>query len=118
IYQLWIDETLAASLLTVRQGGVIVILKTAHDERLRELSPGRYIDYLVLRKLLQTPSGATVETYMRAETSDLHWYPEHREIRHVTLYRWPQFRSLRRLRDSLMRRMRPSWGGRDGLPAP
>lgn len=118
IYQLWIDETLAASLLTVRQGGVIVILKTAYDETLRELSPGRYIDYLVLRELLRAPSGAMLETYMKAETSDLHWYPEHREIRHVTLYRWPQFRSLRRLRDSLVRRMRPSPGARDGLAAP
>ncbi len=102
-YQLLFDLQPVASLLTVAQGGMRVVLKTAYDESRRDLSPGRFIDYSVMRKLLENPTGESFEMYTNASPVELHWWPKHRPIEHVTVYRSRWLNRLQRWRDKRIR---------------
>jgi hypothetical protein len=97
-YQLSFGDKLVASLLTIEQRGMQIVLKTAYDEAQRELSPGRFIDYLVMRQLLGRPSETSLEMYTNASPVELQWWPKHRPIEHVTYYRSSWLNRWRRRR--------------------
>jgi hypothetical protein len=86
-YQLYFNDTLAASQLTIEQNGMMVLLKTSHRESFARYAPGRMLDYLMLRELFSTRRVRVVEFYTDASAGDARWADFERPIVHVNLYR-------------------------------
>jgi CelD/BcsL family acetyltransferase involved in cellulose biosynthesis len=86
-YQLYLGDTLAASLLTIAQSGMMVLLKTAHVETLSAYGPGRLLDFLTLRHIFEEGAVRRIEYYTKASADDMRWSTESRGIQHVTFYR-------------------------------
>ncbi|MBX3601544.1 MAG: GNAT family N-acetyltransferase [Rubrivivax sp.] len=88
--ELWVGGHLAASRLLLTGGGIVVALKTTHDENLREWAPGR----LLLRDMIQGAferwPGHSLEFYTNASPDQLSWADAQRSIVHVSVYsdRW------------------------------
>ena len=95
VFTLRCDDRLIASLLTIEHGSFQVVLKTAHDEEFREHSPGRYLDYQLMQHLLSAPSGKSLEMYTNASNIELKWWPQSRDIRHITVFRNEMLRTVR-----------------------
>lgn len=87
VYELWLDNQLAASRIAIVDINTMVILKTTYAEPFGKYAPGR----LLLRKVIQhafaTYPGGVIEFYTNANSDQLAWATEQRWIRHVTLYR-------------------------------
>ena len=88
VYELWLGTTLAASRLVLRQGRMLVMLKTGYDESLAVYSPGRLLLRAVIESAFATDPGGVLEFYTDADTNLLEWSSGRRWIQHVTLYRW------------------------------
>lgn len=88
--ELWAGGHLAASRLVLIGGGMVVALKTTHDESLRDWAPGR----LLLRDMIQGAferwPGQSLEFYTNASLDQLSWADAQRSILHVSAYpdRW------------------------------
>lgn len=87
IFELWSGERLAASRITIRQGGRIIMLKTAFDESLREWAPGRLLLARVIQHSFTNWPGETVEFYTNATADQLSWGVQQRHIVHVSIRR-------------------------------
>ncbi len=86
-YQLYFGDRVAASQLTIVQNGMLVLLKTAHDESLSIYSPGRLIDYLMLQRLFADSEIRRIEFYTNASRDDSRWTTGSRHIGHVNFFR-------------------------------
>lgn len=86
-YQFYIGDRVAASQLAVVQNGMLVLLKTAHDESLSGYSPGRLIDYLMLQRLFADSEIRKIEYYTNASRDDARWTTGSRTIGHVNYFR-------------------------------
>jgi hypothetical protein len=104
VYQLFFDNSLIASLLTLKQSGMQVVLKTAYDESHSKYAPGRLIDYLMLQKAFVAPDVDVVENYTQASRIDLKWATGSRPIFQINYYRQPVFKNLYELGKSITRR--------------
>lgn len=102
IYQLYFNDRLAASLLTINQNQMLVVLKTTYDESMSDFSPGRLIDYLMLERVFGNPKIHRIENYTNASGADARWCSGTRLLYHVNFYRSG---TLRRVAD-LRKRMR------------
>lgn len=102
-YQLRFGDTLAASLLTIAQQGVQVVLKTTYDESLAQYAPGRLIDYMMLANSFSQQSIKMVENYTSSKGSDRRWSSANRPISDVDYYRGDVIFAIVRL----ARRLRP-----------
>jgi len=89
VYELWIDDRLAASRLVITRGKTLVILKTTFDEALARFAPGRLLLYHVLQSAFAQLPGGRIEFYTDANADQLTWSTHHRWIRHVSFYRKP-----------------------------
>lgn len=87
VYEYWIGPRLAASRLTIRNGRMLVILKTAFDECLAEYAPGRQLLYELIRDSFARFPGSRIEFYTHASPEQLAWATDHRHIDHHTLFR-------------------------------
>ena len=87
VHQLKFDEKVVASLLTIEDERMIIVLKTTYDESLTKYSPGRLIDYYMLKDSLERTS-KSIENYTSASALDQKWFPRVREMYHVTVYRY------------------------------
>lgn len=87
VYELWLDDKLAASRLAIWSEGMIVILKTTYDETLDKYAPGR----LLLREVIQTSfeahPGNVIEFYTNASVDQLTWSTGQRWIKHFNFPR-------------------------------
>lgn len=88
-YQLYFGDRLVASQLAIGTNGMMVLLKTAHDEVQRRISPGRMLDYFMLRALFADPDlrVRVIEYYTNATQEDLRWATFSRQIVHVNFFR-------------------------------
>lgn len=93
-YQLYLGDRVAASQLTVAQNGMLVLLKTAHDESLSVYSPGRLLDYLMLERLFADREIRKIEYYTNASHDDLRWATGSRKIGHINYFRSYIFKRL------------------------
>jgi hypothetical protein len=122
IYQLWLGQQIAASLLTISQNGMVVVLKIAHDERLRRFAPGRYLDYLAAQSVFSDGDVDVIENYTNASADDARWATDTRTLFHVNCYRSPAMRKLvhayRRLRLLAMPSRHEQWIREPEGPAP
>lgn len=87
IYQLYFDDALAASLLTISQNRMLIVLKTTYDESMAAFSPGRLIEYLMMERVFLRPEIHRIENYTNATAQDARWCSGTRTLYHVNLYR-------------------------------
>lgn len=87
IAQLYFGAEPVASLLCVSKKGKLVVLKTAYQEKYRQLSPGRVLDYLFLEYCCADDGLTVAEMYTKASKSDLSWASNTRDIVDIDLYR-------------------------------
>lgn len=80
VYQLRAGKRVFASLLTIVQNGTQVVLKTTYDEGMSKLSPGRYIDYMMLGKVFDQQDVKIVENYTSSNKIDRQWATASRPI--------------------------------------
>ncbi len=86
VYELWAGGSLAASRLVVAQGGLVVALKTTHDEGMRDWAPGRLLMHRLIEDAFARWPGSSLEFYTNATVDQMAWADEQRTIAHVTVY--------------------------------
>jgi len=94
IYQLHFNDRPAASLLTISQNHMLVVLKTTYDESMASLSPGRLIDYFMLKQVFAKPGIERIENYTNASAADARWCSGSRALYHINYYRSPIVRRM------------------------
>lgn len=119
IFEFWIGERLAASRLTIHSGEMLIILKTAFDERLSEFAPGRILLQEVIRAAFRLLPQGRIEFYTNASSDQLAWATDRRHIDHHTIYGNQAFELLAQVRGMLQRTMRhPEAASDSGDPSP
>jgi CelD/BcsL family acetyltransferase involved in cellulose biosynthesis len=86
-YELWLGDDLLASRLLLEQGGSIVMLKTAFNEKFEKFAPGRLLLKAVLEDLFERKQGGLIEFYTDANSDLLAWSSGTRWIKHISIYR-------------------------------
>jgi len=89
IYEYRLGEHLAASRLTVSSKNMVVILKTAYDEKKSDFAPGRMLLKELIAQMFRTSKGVDIEFYTDATEEQLAWGTSNREIRHMAVLRNP-----------------------------
>jgi hypothetical protein len=87
VYELYVDDQLAASQLAIASDSLMITLKTTHDEGLRRYSPGRLLDYLTIRHEFERARFRRIEFCTNACALLARWGTESRPVFDVTLYR-------------------------------
>lgn len=101
VYRYAIGDELAAMDLCIEGGGVIVILKTAYDERFgAQLSPALLMREEATRLLFDQAQFERIEFYGRVMEWHTRWTEETRTLYHANFYRWPLAARLHRLMQS------------------
>lgn len=88
-YELYAGDEMIAQQLALAAGTMCITLKTTHDERYRELAPGRVLDYEMLRLEFARRRFDRFELYTNADEAQLRWTTGDRWIEHVTCFRSP-----------------------------
>ena len=89
VYELWLDDKLAASRLVLREGNMHVMLKTAYDEKFAMYAPGRLLLRAVIEDVFASGATGSIEFYTDANRSQLQWATSSRWIRHYAVFRGP-----------------------------
>lgn len=97
-FELYMGGTLAASRLMISGPTMHVMLKTAYDEGLRRLAPGRLLLHFALEELMKDTARREVEFYTRANEDMLQWATHTRGMESVTVFRSGAVRQLLRVR--------------------
>lgn len=87
VYELHIDEKLAASRLVIKNDRLFVILKTTYDESLSRFAPGRILLYRVIEEQLESKSGRTIEFYINATRDQAEWATFDCTIQNIQIFR-------------------------------
>lgn len=87
VSELYVGGKLVASRLLVSGPRMHVVLKTTHDEELRNYAPGHLQLYLLMRELLAVPEPRDIEFYTKATRDWLLWATHTRVIDTVSVYR-------------------------------
>jgi hypothetical protein len=102
IYELYLDDRLASSQITICSERMLVMLKTTYDESLAKSGPGRLLQYKLLEDIFAESRKYQVEYYTNATAEQIAWSTEKRTIEHVMLFReqwirraWQLYRDLR-----------------------
>ena len=88
VFHLLFDEKIVASLLTIYNSKMIIVLKTTYDEKLSNFSPGRLLDYFMIREVNELKISRSLENFTNASESDKKWCTRFRDMYHVEFYRW------------------------------
>jgi CelD/BcsL family acetyltransferase involved in cellulose biosynthesis len=100
VYRYYIGGQLAAMDLCVEGGGIIVVLKTAYDERFgAQLSPALLMREEATRLLFERARFERIERiefYGRVMEWHTRWTDEVRTLYHANFYRWPLAARLHR----------------------
>jgi hypothetical protein len=94
VYQLYFGDKIVASQITVIQNGMMVLLKTAHDESMSAYAPGRLIDYKIMEQLFAGTEISKIEFYTNASREDSKWTTGSRDICHINYFRSYLFKRL------------------------
>lgn len=87
VYELWIDEHLAASRLVILDKRMFIILKTAYNKDMAQFAPGRLLLQEVIADAYRRLPGGMLEFYTNATADQLEWATHSRTIVHQTIYR-------------------------------
>lgn len=80
VYQLRAGSSILPPLLTIAQNGIQIVLTTTCDEAAANLSPGRYIDYLMLARAFEQRDVRVIENYTSSKSVDRNWTTDSRPI--------------------------------------
>lgn len=89
VFELYHEDRLVASRLTVRNATTLVILKTAFDEDYKPYATGRILLYRMLEHLFSEKELGSVAFYTNATSEQLQWATESRPAYNVSFYRHP-----------------------------
>lgn len=87
VYELWLNDHLAASRLALASTSVMTMLKTTYDENLDKYAPGRLLLRRVIEHAFTVCPGGTIEFYTDANPDLLSWSTGQRWIEHISVYR-------------------------------
>ncbi|MEI7785002.1 MAG: GNAT family N-acetyltransferase [Betaproteobacteria bacterium] len=88
VFELWGNDRLLASRLTITSASELVMLKTTFDETHRELASGRLLLHQTLAHLFEVRPNTTVAFCTNADKDLVDWADRQRTIQHVTLFRY------------------------------
>lgn len=94
VYELYLDEKLVSSRLTINNGSMLVVLKTTFDEDYSRYAPGRLQLHLLLKSIFEENKVTVIEFYTNASKDQLQWKTTSRSINHTSWYRFPLLKSL------------------------
>jgi hypothetical protein len=117
IYQLSMNGRVIASDLCVRRGGMLVVLKVAYDETVKNVSPSFVLRKMVLEDLFSTGDIRIVEFYGRVRDWHTKWTEEVRTMYHVNFYRDSWIPTVRHLIKSGTRYVWKTTANDDSYPA-
>jgi hypothetical protein len=95
IYQLRLNDRLAATDFCLMRDGMIVVLKTTYDEELNEFSPAFLMREEILKRLFGEDGMRVVEFYGRVMEWHTKWSEEIRTLYHINCFRHRWVTSLR-----------------------
>ncbi len=102
VYQLLLDGKVVASDLCLARNGMLVVLKTAYDEMIPQISPALLMREDIIRRLYEERTINVVEFYGRVLDWHLKWTDQVRTLYHVNCFRhsWVEKikKALKRLR--------------------
>lgn len=94
VAELYFDDALAASRLMIHDGQTWIMLKTAYDESLAPLAPGRQLLRGLTRRILECPAPPSIEFYTDASRDQKDWATSLRPITHHQIFRNDFFASV------------------------
>jgi Acetyltransferase (GNAT) domain len=98
IYRLLFDGKTVASQLGLQRDGMLILLKMAYDESVREMSPGFLIQAEMFKAIFAERKITQIEFFGRVrEGWTKKWTNETRSMFHVNVYRYPAMAWARRL---------------------
>ena len=86
IYELRINDALAASRLVINGPRMLVILKTSYDENLARFAPGRLLLYRIIEEQLDAGSGKALEFYTNATRDQADWTNTECTIQNIQIF--------------------------------
>jgi hypothetical protein len=117
VYQLSMNGRVIASDLCVRRSGMLVVLKVAYDETVKNVSPSFLLRRMVLENLFSTGKIQVVEFYGRVRDWHTKWTDEVRTMYHVNFYRDSWVPTVRHFIKSGTRYMWKTPANDDSYPA-
>ena len=100
-HELLFNNEVVASLIAIENDEMIIVMKTTYDDELSIHSPGRLIDYFMLRHVLTVNNKKNIENYTNASAQDQKWFPRVREMYDVTVYRSAFVKQAAKLKQQL-----------------
>jgi len=87
VFELRFDDTVVAMRLCIASDNMLVMLKTAYDERYAEYAPGRLLLHAVLEREFNLRRFKNIEFYTHANIDQLAWATQERMIPHIKVFR-------------------------------
>jgi hypothetical protein len=87
IFKLYFGDQLVSCRFGIKQGNTVVFLKTTYDEAFSRNAPGRIQLFYSLQHIFDNEDAKTIEFYTDANSDQLQWASEDREIYHLGVYR-------------------------------
>jgi len=87
VYELWIDDRLAASRLVILDDRMFIILKTAYNKDMAQFAPGRLLLHEVIADAYRRIPGGMLEFYTNATADQFEWATQSRTIVHQSVFR-------------------------------
>jgi len=94
IYELYFEDRLVASRITVSSDSMLIILKTTYDEDTSKYASGRLLLHAMLQREFAEQRFSTVEFYTNATRDQISWATGTRPIYHLTQFRNAMLGSL------------------------
>lgn len=116
VYELYAGDRAISRQLALAGGAMCITLKTTHDEGRRDLSPGRVLDYEMLRLEFARARFSSIELNTDADQAQLRWTTSDRWIEHVTCFRSSLARTTYTIARSALSGLRRLTGAADTQP--
>jgi Acetyltransferase (GNAT) domain len=87
IYQLLLDGKVVASDLCLARNGMLIVLKTAYDETISQMSPALLMRQEIIQRLFEAKTIHVVEFYGRVLDWHLKWTDQVRSMYHINCFR-------------------------------
>jgi CelD/BcsL family acetyltransferase involved in cellulose biosynthesis len=88
-YELLAGQTVIARQLALGNADICITLKTTYDRHFSNLSPGRVLDYEMLRHEFSHQRFKSIELYTKADPVQMQWATDSRMIEHITCFKSP-----------------------------
>ncbi len=95
IYRYWYNDDLVAIDLCVHRNGVLIILKTTHDEAFSKTSPTHLMRQAFFEPLFAAGEFRRIEFYGKLMDWHTKWSDDIRRMYHVNFYRWPAIAAIK-----------------------